>query len=344
MKYKMHQMMKQMMSQDEDNFHVRPYSFDNKFDMMKDNKMGKFELMKMMKDIMKENQYSESYNKYEMMKMMKKFFGNEHSTDKFEMMEKFFKNDNDMDAFEMMKMMMKFSGEEKNMDMSEMMHSMEKMYGNNYKMTEQDYNKFDNKDNKNFNYSPPQARYRFKRQASGSTKPVDYTKPTQGLDRGDRLFAKLQEQKQDMEAHVGNMTCVLRETKVLNKENEIDVQSLKKSMEQFTMPSPWFKNRFDEVIDICYETAVNIPASIVDEHNIEGDFGSVNLAHVKTFMKCLKEGKQKLCMNQDTKNKIESNFGPIKTILEETKLTEYQLFPLVQQMLQGEESEYMGFM
>ena len=33
--------------------------------------MGKFETMKMMKDIMKENQYSESYNKYEMMEMMK---------------------------------------------------------------------------------------------------------------------------------------------------------------------------------------------------------------------------------------------------------------------------------
>jgi len=199
-----------------------------------------------------------------------------------------------------------------------------------------------NQDEDNFHARPyssdNKAGYRFKRQAPGSTK------PTQGLDRGDRLFAKLQEQKQDMEAKVGNMTCVLRETNVLNKENEIDVQSLKKSMEQFTMPSPWFKNKLEELMDICYETAVNIPASIVDEHNIEGDFGSVNVAHVKTFMKCLKEGKQKLCMNQDTKNKIESNFGPIKTILEETKLTEFQLFPLVQQMLQGEESEYMGFM
>merc|ERR1740128_663305 len=285
-------------------------------------------MMKMMKDIMNENSYTQSSDNYEMK----------------EMMEKFFKNDNQMDAFEMMKMMMKFSGNEKNMDMSEMMHSMEKMYGNNYKMTEQDYNKFDNKDNKNFNYAPPQARFRFKRQAHGSTKPVDYTKPAEGLDKGDRLFAKLQEQKNDMEARVGNMTCVLRETNVLNKENKIDVQSLKKSMEQYTMASPWFKNNLEELMDICYETAVNIPASIVDEHNIEGDFGNVNVAHVKTFMKCLKEGKQKLCMNQDTKNKIESNFGPIKTILEETKLTEYQLFPLVQQMLQGEESEYMGFM
>merc|ERR1712123_281707 len=329
MKYKMHQMMKHMMNEDEDDFHVRPYSFDTKMD----NKIGKFEMMKMMKDIMNENNYSQSSDNYEMKKMMEKFFGNDHSADQYEMMEKFFKNDDQMDA-------------------------LEKMYGSDYKMTNQDYNKFDmmklaneknfdSQDYKNYNYAPQQARFRFKRQAPESTKPhqkPDYTKPAPGLDRGDRLFAKLQEQKREMEARVGNMTCVLRETKVLNKDNEIDIKSLKQSMQQYTLPSPWFKNRFEELIDICHETAVNIPADISDEHNIEGQFGSVNLAHVKTFMKCCKEGKQKLCMNQDTKNKIESNFGPIKDILEQTKLTEYQLFPLVQQMLQGEESEYLGLL
>ena len=146
-----------------------------------------------------------------------------------------------------------------------------------------------------------------------------------------------------MEFYVGNMTCVLRETNVLNKENELDVQAMKKSLQQYTMPSPWFKNKYEELIDICYETAVNIPAPIEDQYKVEGDFGKVNLAQIKQFTKCCKEGKQRLCMNQDTKNKIESNFGPIKTILGETKLTEYQLFPLVQQMLQGEESEYIGF-
>merc|ERR1712106_483723 len=128
-------------------------------------------------------------------------------------------------------MMMKFSGNEKNMDMSEMMHSMEKMYGNDYKMANK--KNFDSQDYKNYNYAPTQARFRFKRQAPGSTKPhqkPDYTKPAPGLDRGDRLFAKLQEQKREMEARVGNMTCVLRETKVLNKDNEIDIKSLKQSM------------------------------------------------------------------------------------------------------------------
>merc|ERR1712228_724199 len=325
MKYKMHQMMQQFMKEDNQDYHVRPYSMDTKmdsfnnkmdmFDMTKNNKMDKFEMMKMMKDIMQENQYSDMYNKQQMMKMMKNFFGNDHSADEYNMMENFFRNKNnkkDMEFVEMMK-----------------------------RMNEKSY---ENKSYKDFNYSPPQARYRFKRQASGSTKPVDYTKPATGLDKGDRLFAKLQEEKREMEEYIGNMTCVLKETDVLNKDNQIDVKALKRSMQQYALPSPWFKIRFEELIDVCYETATNLPASNVEEQEVEGTFGLVNIAHVKTYMKCLKEGKQKLCMNLDTKNKIESNFGPIEKILKETKLTEYQLFPLVQQMLQGEESEFMGFM
>merc|ERR1712106_1048185 len=134
MRYKMHKMMQHIMNEENQEFNVRPYSFDNKmdkFDMMKDNKMEKFEMMKMMKDIMMKNQYSEQVDKYEMTKMMKEFF----------------KNKNGMDEFEMMKMMMKFSGEEKNMDMFEMMKMMEKLYGNKenkFDMTNEEYaNKFD---------------------------------------------------------------------------------------------------------------------------------------------------------------------------------------------------------
>jgi len=349
MKYKMHQMMKEMMYEDNDSYDsVRPYSSyysNNKMDMM-DHNMDKFEMMKMMKEVMRENNHQESFDKFQMMKMMKKFFGSDHGSDKYEMMEQFFKKDDyKMEPFDMMKMMMKFSDDK--IDMSEMMHKMEKMYGDKFTMTGQDkysmMKNFDQKDVKNFEYSPPQARYRYKRQASGSTKPVDYTKPAP-LDRGDRLFAKLQEQKREHEAYVGNLTCVLRETDVLNRENEIDVNALKKNMKQYNLPGKWFSNKFEKLIDTCHETAVNLPAEIVDEHIIEGDFGTVKMAHVKVYMKCLKEGKQKLCMDLDTKNKIESNFGPIETILKETKLTEHQLFPLVQEMLQGEESDYMGFM
>merc|ERR1719275_507076 len=76
------------------------------------------------------------------------------------------------------------------------------------------------------------------------------------LDLGDRLVEKLAEQKHQMEAKIGNMTCVMRELNVLDASNNIDVKA-----------------------------------------------------------------KMKLCMHQDIKNKVESNFGPMEDILQETQLT-----------------------
>merc|ERR1711963_126753 len=46
-------------------------------------------------------------------------------------------------------------------------------------------------------------------------------------------------------------------------------------------------------------------------------------------------------MNQDIKSKVESNFGPMEQIMQQTQLTEYEFFPLVMHMLHGEEMEYM---
>merc|ERR1712179_341371 len=44
------------------------------------------------------------------------------------------------------------------------------------------------------------------------------------LDLGDRLVEKLAEQKHQMEAKIGNMTCVMRELNVLDASNNIDVR------------------------------------------------------------------------------------------------------------------------
>merc|ERR1719320_1986417 len=51
--------------------------------------------------------------------------------------------------------------------------------------------------------------------------------------------------------------------------------------------------------------------------------------------------KTKMCMHQDIKNKVESNFGPMEDILQETQLTEHEFFPLVMQLLHGKEMDYM---
>merc|ERR1712029_1203543 len=51
----------------------------------------------------------------------------------------------------------------------------------------------------------------------------------------------------------------------------------------------------------------------------------------------------KLCMNQDTKKKIETNFGPVEDLLEDfnNQVNEEQLFYMVNQLLQGSEEDFM---
>merc|ERR1712013_797917 len=142
---------------------------------------------------------------------------------------------------------------------------------------------------------------------------------------------------------IGDMTCVLKEMNCLNAENEIDVRAMKKDSGQYNMPSVWFKNRYEEILDTCYEVATNLPEKLNKQEIISGEFGTVNMGQIKSFMSCCKNAKQKLCMNQDIKNKIESNFGPVDEILESFnyQITEDQLFTQVNQLLQGSEDEYM---
>merc|ERR1719365_264870 len=162
------------------------------------------------------------------------------------------------------------------------------------------------------------------------------------LDLGDRLVEKLAEQRHHMEAKIGNMTCVMRELNVLDASNNIDVQAMKRDIQKYTMPSEWFQNKYEHLLDTCYEMATNLPAEIAENSVVTGEtFGTVKLGEVKMFTKCCEKAKTKLCMHQDIKNKVESNFGPMEDILQETQLTEHEFCPLVMQLLHGKEMDYM---
>merc|ERR1712026_12527 len=76
----------------------------------------------------------------------------------------------------------------------------------------------------------------------------------------DRLKEKIEHVFEQQQSRVGNMTCVLREMNCLNDDNEIDVRAMKKDSEQYSMPSVWFKRRYEEILDTCYEVATNLPA------------------------------------------------------------------------------------
>merc|ERR1711868_109956 len=102
-----------------------------------------------------------------------------------------------------------------------------------------------------------------------------------------------------------------------------------------------FKNKYEHLLDTCYEMATNLPADIAENSVVTGDsFGTVKLGEVKMFTKCTEKAKTKLCMHQDIKKKVESNFGPMEDILQETQLTEHEFFPLVMQLLHGKEMDY----
>merc|ERR1712181_86755 len=107
------------------------------------------------------------------------------------------------------------------------------------------------------------------------------------LDLGDRLVEKLAEQRHHMEAKIGNMTCVMRELNVLDASNSIDIQAMKRDTQKYTMPSEWFKTKYEHLLDTCYEMATNLPAEIAENSVVTGEtFGTVKLGEVKMFTKC----------------------------------------------------------
>ena len=273
--------------------------------------------------------------------------------------------DSKMDKFNMMMTFKKMMSGMRNDDsfmMEKMMpyDSMKSKYNNKWGMNDNkmDMEKFQkmyemvsNMKSENMKYEAPVAAMRSSIDIPDFEKMANFmanfrskrAADTDALALNDSLKEKIQHVFEEQQSKVGNMTCVLRELNCLNAENEIDVRAMKKDAEQYNMPSAWFKNRYEEIVDTCYEVATNLPEKLNKQEIVKGDFGTVNMGQIKSFMGCCKDAKQKLCMNQDTKNKIETNFGPVEEILESFKyqLTEDQLFTQVNQLLQGSEDEYM---
>jgi hypothetical protein len=268
-----------------------------------------------------------------------------------------------MDKFKMMMTFKKMMSGMKNDDsfmMEKMMpyDMMKNKYNTKYGMNKMDMNKFEKmyamisemKSEKK-RYDTPVAAMRSSLEIPDFEKMANFMMnfrskreaTNDALALNDRLKEKIQNVLEEQQTRVGNMTCVLKEMNCLNAENEIDVRAMKKDAEQYNMPSVWFKQRYEEIIDVCYEVATNLPAKLNEQEIVKGEFGTVNLGQIKSFMGCCKNAKQKLCMNQDTKKKIETNFGPIEEILESFKyqISEDQLFTQVNQLLKGSEDEYM---
>merc|ERR1711988_1275572 len=125
--------------------------------------------------------------------------------------------------------------------------------------------------------------------------------------------------------------------------NNIDVTAMKEDMKQYKMPSQWFEDKYVEILDSCYEVSETLPGSLQEEYAPSNYNGPMrNLGKIKSFMNCCKSAKMKLCMYQDTKKKIEANFGPVDELEGlHNQLSEEQVFLMVNELLEGPEEEYM---
>merc|ERR1712142_1001215 len=140
------------------------------------------------------------------------------------------KSDSFMDKMKMMMMKMKM----KDMMRSNYQDDDEQLFNEFFKSMGST-NRMDNYRTGSYRKNDPMSQfkqmfnsYRSKRQATDS------------LDLGDRLVEKLAEQKHHMEAKIGNMTCILRETNVIDASNNLDMQAMKRDIQKYTMPSEWF--------------------------------------------------------------------------------------------------------
>merc|ERR1711973_698469 len=221
-----------------------------------------------------------------------------------------------------------------------MKYKMQQVHGSNeYKMREN--NPFSNKNSYRQRMSAL-LQQRHKRQADASIIAGGGAVTTlpESLDLGDRLADKLKKQQEEMKSRVGNMTCVMRKMGVLNDQNELDINTQKKTLKKYKFESKWLKERTEEDMEMCNKMAKSLPDEAQQEYNFPG---VVNLAQVKAFMNCCQQSKLRTCVFYDVKKKLETNFGSVDTILEQTNLTENQLFPLVMNLLYGDEMEYFIF-
>ena len=69
---------------------------------------------------------------------------------------------------------------------------------------------------------------------------------------GDRLSEKLMEQREEMIAKMGNWTCVLRELKMVDKNLELDLESMLDEIKDMNLRDPWLLDRTIEDCRTCY--------------------------------------------------------------------------------------------
>jgi hypothetical protein len=158
-----------------------------------------------------------------------------------------------------------------------------------------------------------------------------YKRQSDLYELGDRLSEKLMEQKEEMKMKMGNMTCVLKELKVVDENMELDLENMLDDVKSMNIRDKWLEDKTIEDIRTCYAVVQSLPPRFFQGMPLPEQY-----VKVKKFKKCKKMCTMHTCMNHDIKRKLEDNFGPLGKLVETTGLPENQLLPMAMKLLHGD--------
>lgn len=156
---------------------------------------------------------------------------------------------------------------------------------------------------------------------------------------GDRLTEKLKTKTKEMQAKLGNASCILEELNIIDQNQNIDITGMVQSVkngEWGEFPDEWIKEHHIKDCQNCATYANSIPQNVFDECAYGEKWGRIVL-----FFGCEKEAKYKTCMNHDMKLKLEKSFGSLEELEQATGLPEYQLLPLTMKLLHEQMDMFM---
>merc|ERR1719458_414841 len=151
-------------------------------------------------------------------------------------------------------------------------------------------------------------------------------------DLGDRLTEKLKMEQAKWQAELGNMSCILQECDMIDRNLDIDIESMIQGIERGDwgeFEDEWLKEQMIKNCRNCYDFSESVPYSVLQDCPFGEKWG-----RIKMYMHCEKMAKWRTCMNYDMKQKLEKSFGKLEDLEKATGLPENQLLPMTMKLLQ----------
>lgn len=156
-----------------------------------------------------------------------------------------------------------------------------------------------------------------------------YKRDADLYDLGDRLVEKLEMAQEAFEAKVGNISCYLQETGIIDEDMNLDLQSMLKEWDAYDWNgNDWLKAKSKQGVKDCYDMVQAMPTNVLER------YGDVKMMKIKKMMMCCDMHKKMECMCNDAKQMLEKHFKPLPELVQETGMDEMTLLKMVHMLVE----------